>query len=299
MSSVRVWGWPTFFAGLLTVGGCLPDADTGSATTVAESSLLTLNGLQMINGLTMTNGLQMINGLTMTNGLSGQGLESNSDFVNSEDGRMTIAYMVRCALPANHSITKQDQDGVSYTFPGQIGVAPEWENGECSTGCQQHVTACLLAHVNTTGVHIPLWLDGDSEAIGWSLDSDFPYEEGSFFGNIFVSPPVAYYCNGKDFDVGVVPGRLGAGQGDAPYTNPVKSPGGYCRDTCTPTDIPYQDDGYKACLGYNHVVTVWRNPDASTITTGAGGSTGSGTGGSTGSGTGSTSTTITVTRHHR
>ncbi len=81
-----------------------------------------------------------------------------------------------------------------------------------------------------------------------------------------MSPPKAFYCNGKDFDVGVVPGRLGAGLGDAPYTDPYGGTG-YCRDNCTPADIPNQNAGYKACMGYNHVFTVWRNPDASTITT--------------------------------
>ena len=194
----------------------------------------------------------------MVQPLNGKGLSSSSTFMNSDTGRSTVAYLVRCALPSNRSITKQDQNGTSYTFPGQIGVAPEWETGTCGTDCQQQVTACLLAHVNTSGVHIALWLDGDSTAINWGQNAAYPDEEGSFFGNIFVSPPVAYYCNGKDFDVGVVPGRIGAGQTNAPYKNPFASPG-YCRDHCTPADIPHANDGYKACDGYNHIVTVWRN----------------------------------------
>jgi len=112
--------------------------------------------------------------------------------------------------------------------------------------------------VNTTGIHISLWLDGDSPALGWGQSPAYPQQEGSFFGNIFVSPPTMYYCNGKDFDVGVVPGRIGAGQSGAPYKNPF--PGtGYCRDNCTAQDYPNQNDGYKACSGWNHVITVWRN----------------------------------------
>jgi hypothetical protein len=149
----------------------------------------------------------------------------------------------------------------------------------------------MLALVNTSGVHIPLWIVGDNPVIGWGLASGFPDEEGSFFGNIFVSPPKAYYCNGKDFDVGVVPGRLGAGLGDAPYIDPFTSNGAYCKDNCTPADIPHQNDGYKACMGYNHVVTVWRNPDASTIVA---------TSGSSSSSTTTTTTSnTTVIRHHR
>ena len=49
--------------------------------------------------------------------------------------------------------------------------------------------------------------------MGWGKSSNHPYQEGSFFGNIFTSPPQAFYCNGKDFNVGLVPGRLGASAG--------------------------------------------------------------------------------------
>jgi len=268
--------------------GCVPAmAPDSHETSTAEDALATTNGLSMVNGLTMTNGLTMINGLTMTNGLTGPigplnagGLAPGSFLMNSDAGRTTVAYIARCALAAGHSITKKDSNGTSYTFAGQIGVAPEWESGTCSNECQEQVTPCVLAHVNTSGVHIPLWIDGDNPVISWSQNAAYPDQEGSFFGNIFVSPPVAYYCNGKDFDVGVVPGRIGAGQTNAPYKNPFQSPG-YCRDHCTPADYPHAADGYKACAGYNHIVTVWRNPSG---TSGQGGSTGStGNGGSTGS----------------
>jgi hypothetical protein len=157
----------------------------------------------------------------------------------------------------------------------------------------------VLAHVNTSGAHIALWLDGDSPAIAWNQNSAYPDQEGSFFGNIFVSPPVAYYCNGKDFDVGVVPGRIGAGQSNAPYKNPFPSPG-YCRDHCTPADNPHAGDGYKACAGYNHIVTVWRNPSGTSgSSSGQGGATGSssGQGGRT-SGSGSSSGSGSGNHHH-
>jgi uncharacterized membrane protein YgcG len=273
--------------------GCVPNQGSDPHESNSESDLLTTNGLTMINGLTMTNGLTMINGLTMTNGLNSPigplnaaGLQSGSFLMNSDAGRSTVSYLVRCALPSGHSITKQDKNGTSYTFAGQIGVSPEWESGSCGNGCQEQMTACVLAHVNTSGVHIQLWLDGDSPAISWNQNSSYPDQEGSFFGNIFVSPPVAYYCNGKDFDVGVVPGRIGAGQTNAPYKNPFPSPG-YCRDHCTPADVPHQNDGYKACSGYNHIVTVWRNANTTSGSSGSGGSTGSSGGSSSGGRTGS------------
>jgi hypothetical protein len=60
-----------------------------------------------------------------------------------------------------------------------------------------------------------------------------------------------------------VPGRIGAGQSGAPYTY-AWAEAKVCKDFCTPMDQPYQNDGYKACGGLNHVITVWRNFDPST-----------------------------------
>ena len=101
----------------------------------SESELASNNGLAMINGLSLTNGLSG-NGLS-GNGLSGNGLSgnglllnplastglaSNTGLMTTASGRTTVAYLVKCALPSGHSITKKDQNGVSYTFPGAIGA---------------------------------------------------------------------------------------------------------------------------------------------------------------------------------
>ena len=43
----------------------------------------------------------------------------------------------------------------------------------------------------------------DATELGWGQSASYPYQEGSFFGNIFTSPPTMYYCDGKDFAVGV------------------------------------------------------------------------------------------------
>ena len=131
--------------------GCAPttENDAGGATTAAP--LETDNGLLEINGLSGNglsgNGLSG-NGLSGNglsgNGLSGNGLSGNglimnalngtgltasTYLMNSASGRSTVTYLVRCALPASRSITKQDMTGASYTFTGQIGVAPDWEWG--------------------------------------------------------------------------------------------------------------------------------------------------------------------------
>ena len=43
----------------------------------------------------------------------------------------------------------------------------------------------MMAHVNTAGVHVPLWLDSNDSVIGWGIDpTNFPMQEGTFFGDI-------------------------------------------------------------------------------------------------------------------
>src|SRR5579862_5178263 len=168
---------------LLAVGiaGCVEGQGGGAVATSTSSDLvLTVNGLAVINGLTTTNGLSSnglssnglssnglsSNGLATINGLSTQaGLSSTVGLMTTPSGRTTVQYLVRCALPLGDAITKQDQTGASYVFPGQLGLAPGWKNGSCDTSCQQAMSACLLAHVNTSGVHIPLWLVSPNAAI--------------------------------------------------------------------------------------------------------------------------------------
>src|SRR5215831_4848493 len=173
-------------SGSAVLGGCQNPGAPAAAPdqSTSDSDLLSINGLSLINGLSMTNGLSMLNGL-----VSGVGL------MTSSSGRQTLSYLVRCALPLGHSVVKTDDQGVPYTFLGQIGVAPEWESGQCGQDCQENVSACMLAHVNTSGQHIALWLDSNNPAIGYGRNNLFPYQEGSFFGNIFASPPQAYFCN--------------------------------------------------------------------------------------------------------
>ena len=236
----------------------------------STDDLTSVNGLTMINGLTMTNGLSSIgisgNGISgkglLMSPLSTTGLPTSSPLMNSAPGRTTVSYLVRCALAPGRILIKNDSSGNPYIFLGQIGVAPEWETGTCNTACQERVTACMLAHVNTSGKHIAVWLDSEG-VIGYGRNTNFPYQEGSFFGNIFVNPPVASFCNGKDFDLGTVPGRIGLSQPGAPYKNPF--PGtGLCARNCIAAPYPNAGDGFRQCLSYTHVVTVWRNFDPNT-----------------------------------
>lgn len=244
--------------------GCVPGEagdvvqETESPAVKSENGLSSINGLSSFNGLSSLNGLSSFNGLSSLNGLTSiNGLSSLNGYMTN-DARTTLSYIIRCALPAGRTITMKGPNNTSIPFSGQMGVAPSWETGACDAGCQERVSACVLAHVNTSGQHVGLWLVSDIPSLGWGRSTSYPYQEGSFFGNIFVSPPKAYFCNGKDFDLGLVPGRLGAAQSGSPYQNPFGS-NAACSSSCAAADYPNGGDGYKACYGYNHVVTAYRD----------------------------------------
>jgi hypothetical protein len=79
-------------------------------------------------------------------------------------------------------------------------------------------------------------------------------QEAAFFGNIFVSPPKAYYCNGSDWDRGPVMGRIGSTSG-SPYVNPFGG-NATCASRCAGGP-----DGYTNCAGFTKVITVYRDFD--------------------------------------
>jgi hypothetical protein len=212
---------------------------------------LSMNGLSM-NGLSM-NGLSM-NGLALSNGLSLQ-----NGLMTTDGGRAIVKYMAKCALGPGKNLIK-NVNGVNYTFPGAIGIAPEAEFGPCGIDCQEKISACMLAHVNNSGAHIGIWLVGPDSAVGWGYSPDFPYQEGAFFGNLIQNPWKGHFCVGKDMGSGEVPGRLGAPIASNVYTNPY---GGSvrCGAGCATTNEGYTSCGDWQTPGHTwtHPVTVWRN----------------------------------------
>jgi hypothetical protein len=225
---------------------------------------MAMNGMAM-NGLS-SNGMAM-NGMAM-NGLAAvNGLSSTTGLMTTYGGREIVKYMVRCALPSGQTLVKQDQYGTSYTFAGSIGVAPEAINGPCDLDCQERISACMLAHVNNSGQHISIWMVGPDNGIGWGSSSEYPYQEGAFFGNIIANPWQGYYCAGKDMASGEVPGRLGTPMASTVYVDPYGA-GTACNK---PGNCTVTADGYTNCndpapiapyvAGHKwpHVVTVWRN----------------------------------------
>jgi len=177
--------------------------------------------------------------------------------MNSSSGRNTVAYLVRCALPSGHSITKKDKSGNSYTFSGALGLAPGWENGATTQQDRYWISSCLMAHINTSGQHIPIWLDGLSP-VGWGRNASYPIQEGTFVGDLFASPPIARYCGGRGYGSNIVAGRIGdTSQQGEPYSVIVGNSGSTrCDDNCARDP---SGDGYTSCLSIpGQAITVWR-----------------------------------------
>ena len=147
--------------------------------------------LQSENGLS-TNGLST-NGLS-TNGLSTNGLSTNGFNAwftgDTTYSAMVMKYLVRCAYAANQSLT-YTTGGFTYTWPGELGLAPVWASGGSITGAEQQlVSACLAAHTNKFGAQVAIsvrgyYTNGAQIPVSSSEASGYPNDEGCFFGNLF------------------------------------------------------------------------------------------------------------------
>jgi hypothetical protein len=171
--------------------------DNGLTTNGLTTNGLTTNGLTT-NGLT-TNGLTT-NGLT-TNGLTTNGLTANvlvMSALSDPNARELLKYIVSCALATNESVTFT-VDAETYTFPGEIGLAPGWgePGGNCEDAyCQGWVSACVLARVDYLGATVPISIRGASPFLQTTAAERATYteREATYYGNIFSSPMLRYAC---------------------------------------------------------------------------------------------------------
>lgn len=90
-----------------------------------------------------------------------------------------------------------DHTGKVQRFKGELGLAPEWSGGDCGASCQENVSACLMAFTNAAGQNVPIVLSSTKNALGGGTSSGYSKQEGAFFGNLFESPPRAFFCKGS------------------------------------------------------------------------------------------------------
>ena len=216
-------------AALAAVGcGGSPEGDLGRV----QSAELTENALTA-NALTanaLTANALTANALT-ANALTANALTANALTANGlRDplGRLFLKYAVSCALSADMSVTV-NVDGQTYSYPGQLGLAPQWgdSHGSCDGECQRWVSACMLARVDAAGVKREISVRGDNKALKPQPREirDFPEREGAYFGNLFVVGQPRFLClspgNAQDLRV------CGSSLADCPMTVV-----GSCDDVC-------------------------------------------------------------------
>ncbi len=169
-------------------------------STLSETEFLEQQGQEVIeeNGLSV-NGLSVnglsVNGLSV-NGLSVNGLSTSSFsswFSTSPQlSAQVMKYLIGCAVPEGQTRTYTDPStGVSYTWPGRLGLARSWGSGQPATELEEQViSACLAAHVNPYGVKVGfsvLGLNAQGEALPYTAQElgDYNIREACFFGNLF------------------------------------------------------------------------------------------------------------------
>jgi hypothetical protein len=159
------------------------------------------NGLTTVKGLTTNNGLTVnCAGKTYPSQCTGEPdgvLSASTGLMTNEDGVDFASYLIRCALPSTSTIEIKKWDGALVALPGEVGMAPEWEEGQCDEACQEKVSACLLALTNDSGAHVTVEVTAPWHNTG--TNHEWTVSEAVFYGNLFLDPPEAYMAAGSDY----------------------------------------------------------------------------------------------------
>lgn len=185
--------------------------------TVQEAALtanaLTANALTA-NALTanaLTANALTANALT-ANALTANALTANA--LKDPNARELFKYVVSCALPKGSDIDLTI-NGIDYTYPGELNLAPKWGlcGGSCNKTCQESVSACVLSRIDYLGQKVNISIRGPQAALKPTAKelSKYTYREGAYYGNLFNSNPVLDAC--------VAPGRTGLPRVCGPTTN--------------------------------------------------------------------------------
>lgn len=149
------------------------------------------------NGVVLDNGiLQELVAVPLTReGLEGQ--EALQAYLADPGFHKFLSYVVQCALPEGAEV-----DVGGEVLQGATGLAPEWAEGPCETACQEWVSACMFSRANAYAVTVILYASSPHPAMQVpDEDRDlYTEQEGAFYGNMFVDPPVEYACRGEGRD---------------------------------------------------------------------------------------------------
>jgi hypothetical protein len=162
----------------------------------AENSL-SVNALRP-NGIA-PNGIAP-NGIA-PNGLDSGNLSQGSKAALSDSsaaGRVSrefIRYAVSCAFADGDSFTFEGPSGPE-TYPGSLGLAPEWKLRGLTEKEQRWVSACMAARTNYFGQSVQISLQGNHRSLSTTGGerSTYSQREGAFWGNLFADAPVLNAC---------------------------------------------------------------------------------------------------------
>jgi len=185
------------------LAGCAPEV-TGVTTDADDPELgSAIAGLQADNGMSQ-NGMSQ-NGMSQ-NGMSQNGMSQNGfgttafrSWFNSNPvlSNMVMQYLAKCAAAAGTTYSwTNPSTGVTYSWSGQLGLAPGFSAGTAPTVSEQQVlTACLAAHVNKYGLQVPIAIEGRTATgtqipIGPGELTTYSVREACWFGNLFTGEGV-------------------------------------------------------------------------------------------------------------
>jgi hypothetical protein len=161
--------------------------------------------------------------------------------LSEADSRAVLKYVVSCALPAGQTVNFT-VDGVTYSYPGELGLAPQWglNGGTCDASCQEWVSACVMARVDYLSEKVLISMRGAAPALTASNAeiAAYPVREGAYYGNIFLDTPERKGC--------IATGRTGLPRVCGPTTDGcVIEAVGNCDDICDKADK--RDGSYRNC----------------------------------------------------
>lgn len=218
---------------------------------------LPVNGLP-VNGLPV-NGLP-VNGLPSAN-LTNSAIDSDLDAWLNDPANGTfhdtlMRYLVRCALPAGADSIFVDSLGNTWTWHGEIGLAPGWASGAMTDSEKRWVSSCVISLVNGLGLNVQVSQRGPASSRYEYSDhelANWVQPEGSFFGNLFAATPVFYSCSASNNYQDPGNGRICTmtDDDDQPMCNTIE-PLGLCSDIC---DVEVQTVG-------SHTFTTYYNCEA-------------------------------------
>lgn len=141
-----------------------------------------------------------INGVAVSPGLRDATFDGwfNEDPAGSD---IAFRYLYRCAAPASTTVTYTATSGVTYSWPGTLGMAPRWAttapiaDDAAFVLEQESVTSCLLGLTNALATPVSISARGPGLTLSAGEDTAYPNAEGAFFGNIFLETPVSYACH--------------------------------------------------------------------------------------------------------